>query len=74
MCVCVCAGVDQGRVEVETDLNLEVSFSEQALSYREGSKVAEEASCDTDDQLPVSSKIPNNYHQFIHTNLNPPTI
>ncbi|XP_062323084.1 rho GTPase-activating protein 18 isoform X3 [Osmerus eperlanus] len=46
------AGVDQGRVEAETDLNLEVSFSEQALSYREGSKVAEEASCDTDDQLP----------------------
>ncbi|XP_067098069.1 rho GTPase-activating protein 18 isoform X3 [Osmerus mordax] len=46
------AGVDHGRVEAETDLNLEVSFSEQALSYREGSKVAEEASCDTDDQLP----------------------
>lgn len=45
---------DQGASELETPLNLEVSFSEQALSYREGSK-ASEAQRDTDDKLPVSA-------------------
>ncbi|XP_036405064.1 rho GTPase-activating protein 18 [Megalops cyprinoides] len=42
---------DQGGPESETDINLEVSFSEQALSYREGSK-GSEAQTDTDDKLP----------------------
>ncbi|XP_061097918.1 rho GTPase-activating protein 18 isoform X1 [Conger conger] len=42
---------EQGVSELETPLNLEVSFSEQALSYREGSK-GREAQGDTDDKLP----------------------
>lgn len=47
------SAADQGVLEVETDINLEVSFSEQALSYKEGSK-GSEAQSDTDDKLPVS--------------------
>ncbi|KAJ8355962.1 hypothetical protein SKAU_G00187560 [Synaphobranchus kaupii] len=43
--------VDQGVSELETPLNLEVSFSEQALSSKEGSK-GNEAQGDTDDKLP----------------------
>ncbi|KAJ8270752.1 hypothetical protein GJAV_G00118830 [Gymnothorax javanicus] len=42
---------EQGVSELETPLDLEVSFSEQALSYREGSK-GNEALGDTDDKLP----------------------
>ncbi|KAJ8385911.1 hypothetical protein AAFF_G00178730 [Aldrovandia affinis] len=45
------SAADQEVLEVETDINLEVSFSEQALSYKEGSK-GSEAQSDTDDKLP----------------------
>uniref|UniRef100_A0A8C7I3E2 Rho GTPase activating protein 18 n=1 Tax=Oncorhynchus kisutch TaxID=8019 RepID=A0A8C7I3E2_ONCKI len=38
--------------EPETDINLEVSFSDQALSYKEGSKGSSEALTDADDKLP----------------------
>uniref|UniRef100_A0A674B6L1 Rho GTPase activating protein 18 n=1 Tax=Salmo trutta TaxID=8032 RepID=A0A674B6L1_SALTR len=37
--------------EPETDINLELSFSDQALSYKEGSKASSEALTDTDDKL-----------------------
>lgn len=45
---------EQSVSEPETDINLEVSFSDQALSYKEGSKASNEALTDTDDKLPVS--------------------
>lgn len=38
----------------ETDINLEVSFSEQALIYKEGLKVAQPRR-EADDRLPVSN-------------------
>uniref|UniRef100_A0A4W4EEI1 Rho GTPase activating protein 18 n=1 Tax=Electrophorus electricus TaxID=8005 RepID=A0A4W4EEI1_ELEEL len=41
----------EGGAETETDINLEVSFSEQALSYREDSKVTLPVS-EADDKLP----------------------
>ncbi|KAL6485507.1 hypothetical protein MHYP_G00048990, partial [Metynnis hypsauchen] len=40
-----------GGAEAETDINLEVSFSEQALSYRDGSKVTQPVN-EADDKLP----------------------
>ncbi|KAI4890567.1 hypothetical protein NFI96_019401, partial [Prochilodus magdalenae] len=40
-----------GGAETETDINLEVSFSEQALSYKEGSKVTKPVN-EADDKLP----------------------
>ncbi|XP_051951572.1 rho GTPase-activating protein 18 [Xyrauchen texanus] len=40
-----------GGAETETDINLEVSFSEQALVYKEGMKVSEPRS-EADDKLP----------------------
>uniref|UniRef100_A0AAR2K4H9 Rho-GAP domain-containing protein n=1 Tax=Pygocentrus nattereri TaxID=42514 RepID=A0AAR2K4H9_PYGNA len=40
-----------GGAETETDINLEVSFSEQALSYRDGSKVTQPIN-EADDKLP----------------------
>ncbi|XP_072533270.1 rho GTPase-activating protein 18 [Salminus brasiliensis] len=40
-----------GGAETETDINLEVSFSEQALSYKEGSKVTQPVN-EADDKLP----------------------
>ncbi|KAL7889053.1 hypothetical protein AOLI_G00040270 [Acnodon oligacanthus] len=40
-----------GGAETETDINLEVSFSEQALSYRDGSKVTQPVN-EADDKLP----------------------
>ncbi|KAK6297346.1 hypothetical protein J4Q44_G00319290 [Coregonus suidteri] len=47
------AGPAEQRVsEPETDINLEVSFSDQALSYKEGSKGSGEALTDADDKLP----------------------
>uniref|UniRef100_A0A8C8IXF5 Rho-GAP domain-containing protein n=1 Tax=Oncorhynchus tshawytscha TaxID=74940 RepID=A0A8C8IXF5_ONCTS len=42
----------QSVSEPETDINLEVSFSDQALSYKEGSKGSSEALTDADDKLP----------------------
>ncbi|XP_066532950.1 rho GTPase-activating protein 18 [Hoplias malabaricus] len=48
------SGVGNGAepvAEAETDINLEVSFSEQALSYREGSKGLEPVQ-EADDGLP----------------------
>uniref|UniRef100_A0A4W5NZV2 Rho GTPase activating protein 18 n=1 Tax=Hucho hucho TaxID=62062 RepID=A0A4W5NZV2_9TELE len=42
----------QSVSEPETDINLELSFSDQALSYKEGSKASSEALTDTDDKLP----------------------
>ena len=68
MCVCVCVFIDkamgngacppadQSTLNSETDLNLEVSFAEQALSYRERSKGVESQSqseSEADDKLPV---------------------
>ncbi|XP_076872704.1 rho GTPase-activating protein 18 isoform X2 [Brachyhypopomus gauderio] len=41
----------EGGAETETDINLEVSFSEQALSYKEGSKVIQPVN-EADDKLP----------------------
>uniref|UniRef100_A0AAY5KQF5 Rho-GAP domain-containing protein n=1 Tax=Esox lucius TaxID=8010 RepID=A0AAY5KQF5_ESOLU len=38
--------------ETETDINLEVSFSDQALRYKEGSKSSGEAVTEADDKLP----------------------
>ncbi|XP_024275750.1 rho GTPase-activating protein 18 isoform X3 [Oncorhynchus tshawytscha] len=47
------AGPSQQSVsEPETDINLELSFSDQALSYKEDSKTSSEALTDTDDKLP----------------------
>lgn len=46
---------EQSVSEPETDINLEVSFSDQALSYKEGSKGTSEALTDADDKLPVST-------------------
>ncbi|XP_023829299.1 rho GTPase-activating protein 18-like [Salvelinus sp. IW2-2015] len=43
---------EQSVSEPETDINLELSFSDQALSYKEGSKASSEALTDTDDKLP----------------------
>nr|XP_029532765.1 rho GTPase-activating protein 18 isoform X1 [Oncorhynchus nerka] len=43
---------EQSVSEPETDINLEVSFSDQALSYKEGSKCSSEALTDADDKLP----------------------
>uniref|UniRef100_A0A674AL59 Rho GTPase activating protein 18 n=1 Tax=Salmo trutta TaxID=8032 RepID=A0A674AL59_SALTR len=43
---------EQSVSEPETDINLEVSFSDQALSYKEGSKGSSEALTDADDKLP----------------------
>lgn len=45
--------VPGGGADAETDINLEVSFSEQALIYKEGSKVTQPQS-EADDRLPVS--------------------
>uniref|UniRef100_A0A3B4DQT9 Rho-GAP domain-containing protein n=1 Tax=Pygocentrus nattereri TaxID=42514 RepID=A0A3B4DQT9_PYGNA len=45
-----------GGAETETDINLEVSFSEQALSYRDGSKVTQPIN-EADDKLPVSVRL-----------------
>uniref|UniRef100_A0A8C7D3B2 Rho GTPase activating protein 18 n=1 Tax=Oncorhynchus kisutch TaxID=8019 RepID=A0A8C7D3B2_ONCKI len=42
----------QSVSEPETDINLELSFSDQALSYKEDSKTSSEALTDTDDTLP----------------------
>ncbi|KAI1897464.1 hypothetical protein AGOR_G00083550 [Albula goreensis] len=42
---------EQGVIELETDINLEVSFSEQALNDKESSK-GSEAQSDADDKLP----------------------
>ncbi len=42
-----------GGADAETDINLEVSFSEQALIYKEGLKVTEPQN-EADDRLPVS--------------------
>uniref|UniRef100_A0A674B6B7 Rho GTPase activating protein 18 n=1 Tax=Salmo trutta TaxID=8032 RepID=A0A674B6B7_SALTR len=42
---------EQSVSEPETDINLELSFSDQALSYKEGSKASSEALTDTDDKL-----------------------
>jgi len=57
VCLCVFmvwlgngAGPD---ADAETDINLEVSFSEQALIYKEGLKVTQPQS-EADDRLPVS--------------------
>lgn len=45
---------DQPTPDAETDLNLEVSFAEQALSYRERSKgVESQKKSEADDKLPV---------------------
>ncbi|KAL0967371.1 hypothetical protein UPYG_G00251400 [Umbra pygmaea] len=38
--------------ELETDINLDVSFSDQALRYKEGSKGSSEVQTDADDKLP----------------------
>ncbi|XP_041721353.2 rho GTPase-activating protein 18-like [Coregonus clupeaformis] len=43
---------EQSVSEPETDINLELSFSDQALGYKEGSKASSEALTDTDDKLP----------------------
>ncbi|XP_035650247.1 rho GTPase-activating protein 18-like isoform X2 [Oncorhynchus keta] len=43
---------EQSVSEPETDINLELSFSDQALSYKEDSKASSEALTDTDDKLP----------------------
>ncbi|XP_031692960.1 rho GTPase-activating protein 18 isoform X2 [Oncorhynchus kisutch] len=43
---------EQSVSEPETDINLELSFSDQALSYKEDSKTSSEALTDTDDTLP----------------------
>ncbi|XP_055728849.1 rho GTPase-activating protein 18-like isoform X3 [Salvelinus fontinalis] len=43
---------EQSVSEPETDINLELSFSDQALSYKEGSKASSQALTDTDDKLP----------------------
>ncbi|XP_064780712.1 rho GTPase-activating protein 18-like [Oncorhynchus masou masou] len=43
---------EQSVSEPETDINLELSFSDQALSYKEDSKARSEALTDTDDTLP----------------------
>ncbi|CAB1340259.1 unnamed protein product [Coregonus sp. 'balchen'] len=52
------AGPAEQRVsEPETDINLEVSFSDQALSYKEGSKGSGEALTDADDKLPDMKKV-----------------
>lgn len=40
--------------DTETDINLEVSFSEQALIYKEGLKVTQPQR-EADDRLPVSN-------------------
>lgn len=62
VCVCVFivwvgngAGPDApgGGADSETDINLEVSFSEQALIYKEGLKVTQLQN-EADDRLPVS--------------------
>ncbi|XP_055728847.1 rho GTPase-activating protein 18-like isoform X2 [Salvelinus fontinalis] len=45
---------EQSVSEPETDINLELSFSDQALSYKEGSKASSQALTDTDDKLPLS--------------------
>nr|XP_046147427.1 rho GTPase-activating protein 18-like isoform X2 [Oncorhynchus gorbuscha] len=43
---------EQSVSEPETDINLELPFSDQALSYKEDSKASSEALTDTDDKLP----------------------
>uniref|UniRef100_A0A4W5KBP7 Rho GTPase activating protein 18 n=1 Tax=Hucho hucho TaxID=62062 RepID=A0A4W5KBP7_9TELE len=43
---------EQSVSEPETDINLEVSFSDQAISYKESSKGSSEALTDADDKLP----------------------
>ncbi|XP_071019778.1 rho GTPase-activating protein 18-like [Oncorhynchus clarkii lewisi] len=43
---------EQSVSEPETDINLELSFSDQALIYKEDSKASSEALTDTDDKLP----------------------
>ncbi|XP_038824052.1 rho GTPase-activating protein 18-like [Salvelinus namaycush] len=43
---------EQSVSEPETDINLELSFSDQALGYKEGSKASSQALTDTDDKLP----------------------
>ncbi|XP_012684846.2 rho GTPase-activating protein 18 isoform X2 [Clupea harengus] len=55
-----CPPADQSTLNSETDLNLEVSFAEQALSYRERSKGVESQSqseSEADDKLP-NFKVP----------------
>ncbi|XP_021467485.2 rho GTPase-activating protein 18 isoform X2 [Oncorhynchus mykiss] len=43
---------EQSVSEPETDINLELSFSDQALIYKVDSKASSEALTDTDDKLP----------------------
>ncbi|KAG7331881.1 hypothetical protein KOW79_005850 [Hemibagrus wyckioides] len=45
------SGNGEGKADTETDINQEVSFSEQALTYKEGSKVTPPID-ETDDRLP----------------------
>ncbi|KAF5897865.1 rho GTPase-activating protein 18, partial [Clarias magur] len=47
----VAVGNGEGVADTETDINQEVSFSEQALSYKEGSKVKPPID-EADDKLP----------------------
>ncbi|XP_058247944.1 rho GTPase-activating protein 18 isoform X5 [Hemibagrus wyckioides] len=47
----VAVGNGEGKADTETDINQEVSFSEQALTYKEGSKVTPPID-ETDDRLP----------------------
>lgn len=67
MCVFVCA-------ETETELNVEVAFSEQALTYRDNhqrSKVTSPKS--PDDKLPVSLSLSLSLSFFLshtHTHAN----
>lgn len=49
----VAIGNGEGVADTETDINQEVSFSEQALTYKEGSKVMPPVD-EADDRLPVS--------------------
>uniref|UniRef100_A0A674AK31 Rho GTPase activating protein 18 n=1 Tax=Salmo trutta TaxID=8032 RepID=A0A674AK31_SALTR len=51
-CLDTAGPAEQSVSEPETDINLEVSFSDQALSYKEGSKGSSEALTDADDKLP----------------------
>uniref|UniRef100_A0A8C1J1R0 Rho-GAP domain-containing protein n=1 Tax=Cyprinus carpio TaxID=7962 RepID=A0A8C1J1R0_CYPCA len=48
---CVNEDMQVGGADAETDINLEVSFSEQALTYKEGLKVTQPQN-EADDRLP----------------------
>ncbi|MCI4395672.1 hypothetical protein PGIGA_G00194620 [Pangasianodon gigas] len=50
-CLGVAVGNGEGVADTETDINQEVSFSEQALTYKEGSKVTPPVD-EADDRLP----------------------